>query len=73
MQTLIRLILGFATFACGIYGFYAIHEASKVVEKNPLFGLFMVFASIAMAGTGIFLLTDQELKEKDQTKPGEQQ
>jgi len=71
MQTIIRIILGFASIASGVYGFHAIHETGKVMEKNPLLGLFMVLATIAMLGAGIFTLTDQELKGKIQIKPGE--
>ena len=64
MQTLIRIILGFASLACGIHGLHTIHETSKIMEKNPLLGLFMVLATIAMLGAGIFTLANQELIEK---------
>lgn len=66
------MILGLIALTAGVYGFYAITQTGEVLEKNILLACTLLFGSFALVGSGIFLLIEPELKEKAQTKLGEQ-
>lgn len=66
------MILGLIAFVAGVYGFYAVAQTGKVLEENALLGFTLLCASTALIGSGLHLLIESELKEKAQTKLGEQ-
>lgn len=66
------MILGLIALAAGVYGFYAVAQTGEVLEKNILLACTLLFGSLALAGSGLHLLIEPELKEKAQTKLGEQ-
>lgn len=66
------MILGLIALTAGVYGLYGIAQAGEALEKDIPLALTLLYTSSVLAGSGIFLLIEPELKEKAQTKLGEQ-
>ena len=71
LHLIIKTMLGLASLAAGVYGFYALGQTSHILEKLPLMFGVLIFVSTAMTGLGINLIAEPRLQEKFQTKLSE--
>lgn len=71
IHSIIKTILGLASLATGVYGFYAIGHTAMNLTGSPITLIGLLLISTAMAFLGIQLIAEPELKEKIQTKLSE--
>ncbi|MFZ2310439.1 MAG: hypothetical protein WAW11_02755 [Patescibacteria group bacterium] len=71
LHLITKTILGLASLAAGVYGFYVMGQADQILEKLPLLFGTLIFVSTAMTFLGINLIAEPGLQEKFQTKLSE--